>query len=98
MDNTAISISWPGHSAFGPHRDRPFDNNSKYAAGDEDAPPQDHPESVQVIWTLDHFGRGNGGFFVVPGDFGGRRGGGSGVVEEHVVPENARFVTAEKGR
>jgi len=98
VDNTALSITWPGHNTFGPHRDRPFDANSVNAEGNGDLPPKGYPVSLQVVWTFDLFTTSNGGFFYVPGNFGTEKGQDGGIeVEDHVVPPNALFVTTGPG-
>ena len=98
VDNTALSITWPGHNTFGPHRDRPFDGNSDHASSPKiDAqflPPKSFPMSVQVVWNFDHFTGANGGFFFVPGSEQVPLGG---AYADHVVPDDAQFVAATKG-
>jgi diketogulonate reductase-like aldo/keto reductase len=64
VDNTAISVTWPGHNTFGPHVDRPFDGNSKHSTTSDRVPPRNYPISVQVVFLLDDFTASNGAFFV----------------------------------
>ena len=91
VDNTAISITWPGHATFGPHVDRPFDANSRYASDGRSTPPKAYPVSLQVIWMLDSFNTANGAFFVMPGQFWAED------FPEHVYPVGAQMVTGTVG-
>ena len=70
VDSTAMSVQWPGESAFGPHVDRPLvekDDDSvwPYSSVDYPSPPLDHPISIQVLWLLDNFTTSNGAFYVL---------------------------------
>ena len=102
VDNTVISVSWPGHNTFGPHFDRPFDaesSDSESSSTSDALPPNSYPVSMQVIWTLDNFTAANGAFFYVKG------GDGAGNMERavmsdyplHTFPKNGKLVTTQAG-